>query len=105
MGRTIDDYIKRLESMRTCLGVYPFKLTEKAPLIQIHARLLNTTLGEDCPNDVRALHYSLIALCEACIAYEDALVVSMDKCKADGETALYDLLSGLETVFREEIVE
>ena len=102
MGRILEQYIKTLEAKRTACVTFPN--TEKFSLVDIHARLLNMTLHEECSRDDMVMLSSLIKLCESCIAYEDALVMSMDKCKAEGNTALYDLFSQLESIFAEDII-
>lgn len=105
MGRIIEQYLKNLENHMNMPTTFTTK-SGKLSLVEINAFFLSVNLDEeDCPSYIRRINDSVNDLCKACIAYEDALVTSMDKCKAEGNEALYDLLSGLESTFADEVIQ
>ena len=103
MGRIIEQYIENLEQHMRMPTSFTTK-SGKLSLVEIDAFFRSTNLDEECPEYIRRINESVIELCRACIAYEDALVTTMDKCKADGNEALYELFEGFESKFGDEVI-
>lgn len=103
MGRIIEQYLKNLDNHMSMPTTFTTR-SGRLSLCEINAFFLSTHFDEECPEYIRRINESVNDLCKACIAYEDALVTSMDKCKAEGNEALYDLLAGLESTFADEVI-
>lgn len=78
MGRIIEQYLKNLENHMNMPTTFTTK-SGKLSLVEINAFFLSVNLDEeDCPSYIRRINDSVNDLCKACIAYEDALVTSME---------------------------
>lgn len=103
MSDVLTNYINALQRKLTegTLQLIPDK-HGKLPVVDIHAWFANIELYDDCPDDVRKIHDGITALCSAIIAYDDALVRSMEEYPED--TALHEILETMQQTFEEEVI-
>ena len=103
MSDVLTNYINALQRKLTegTLQLTPDK-HGKLPVVDIHAWFANIELYDDCPDDARKIRDGITSLCSAIMAFDDALVRSIEE--QPENTALREILETLQQTFEEGVI-